>query len=241
MLKTNQTQALHKSIMFRVLINILDNAFLSRNLYFKGGTCASMLGYLDRFSVDLDFDVKDGDVVGDVRKSLEKIFTDLGLEIKDSSKNTVQYYLKYEAPENSRNTLKIDAVDVPCKSNEYEKVLLPEINRFAICQSKSTLFANKLVAIVDRYERNGSIAGRDIYDIHHFFQQGFEINNDIVKERRGVDTVTYLNELINFIEKSITETIINQDLNFLLEQDKFNSIRKTLKDETLALLRGRVS
>ncbi len=241
MLKTNQTQALHKSLMLRVLINILDNSFLSQSLYFKGGTCASLLGYLDRFSVDLDFDIKDKGLVGEVQKSLEIIFDDLGLEIKDKSKNTVQYYLKYEAPENSRNTLKIDAVEVPYENNEYEKVLLSEINRFAICQSKSTLFANKLVAVIDRYERNGSIAGRDIYDIHRFFQQGFDINDEIIKERRNTDTSSYLNELMDFIEKNITETIINQDLNFLLEPEKFNSIRKTLKEETLALIKGRIS
>lgn len=240
MLKTNQTQALHKSIMLRVLINILDDPFLSQNLYFKGGTCASMLGYLDRFSVDLDFDIKDKALTDEVQDKLEEIFKNIGLEIKDKSKNTVQYYLRYEAPENSRNTLKVDAVDVPFKNNEYEKFLLSEINRFAICQTKPTLFTNKLIAIMDRHERNGSIAGRDIYDIHHFLQQGFDINDDLIKERRGVDTEEYLKDLEDFIEKNITETIINQDLNFLLEPEKFRSIRKTLKDETLALIRGRL-
>jgi predicted nucleotidyltransferase component of viral defense system len=199
-----------------------------------------MLGYLDRFSVDLDFDIKDKGLTDEVQNKLEDIFINTSLEIKDKSKTTVQYYLKYEAPENSRNTLKVDAVDIPHKNNEYEKVLLPEINRFAICQTKPTLFTNKLVAIVDRFERNSSIAGRDIYDIHHFFQQGFEIDDELVKERRGTDTNTYLKELVDFIEKNITETIINQDLNFLLEPEKFNSIRKTLKDETLALIRDSI-
>lgn len=241
MLKTNHTQALHKSIMFRVLINILDDSFLSQNLYFKGGTCAGMLGYLDRFSVDLDFDLKDKNLMEKVQEELEKIFVRSGLEIKDKSKTTIQYFLKYEAPENSRNTLKVDAIDTPYKNNEYEKVLLPEINRFAICQTKSTHFTNKLVAIIDRFERSGSVAGRDIYDIHHFFQQSFDINEELIKERRGVDTNSYLKELADFIENNITETIINQDLNFLLEPEKFNSIRKTLKDETLALIRENIN
>ena len=241
MLKTNQSQALHKTIMLRVLINILDDSFLSQNLYFKGGTCTSMLGYLDRFSVDLDFDLKDKNLTNTVSESLEKIFSSTGLEIKDKSNNTIQYFLRYNAPENSRNTLKVDAIDIPHENNEYEKMLLPEINRFAICQTKSSLFTNKLVAIMDRYERNGSIAGRDIYDIHHFFQQGFDINNKLIKERRGVDTNTYLKDLEKFIEKNITETIITQDLNFLLDPTKFNSIRKTLKDETLALIRGYIN
>ena len=48
---------IHKVQLTRLLTEILDNPTLSQNLYFKGGTCAAMLGYLDRFSVDLDFDL----------------------------------------------------------------------------------------------------------------------------------------------------------------------------------------
>ena len=74
MLVANKTQALHKAIMLRVLTHILDDLYLSKALYFKGGICASMLGYLDRFSVDLDFDVKDKAAIKKVRKELENIF-----------------------------------------------------------------------------------------------------------------------------------------------------------------------
>ena len=48
---------IHKVQLTRLLTEILDNSILSQNLYFKGGTCAAILGYLDRFSVDLDFDL----------------------------------------------------------------------------------------------------------------------------------------------------------------------------------------
>ncbi len=97
------------------------------------------------------------------------------------------------------------------------------------------------MAIIDRFERSRSVAGRDNYDIYHFFQQSLDINEGLIKERRGVDTNSYLKELADFIENNITETIINQDLNFLLEPEKFNSIRKTLKDETLALIRENIN
>ena len=40
----------------KILSAIYSDIYLAKNLYFKGGTCASMLGYLDRFSVDLDMD-----------------------------------------------------------------------------------------------------------------------------------------------------------------------------------------
>jgi predicted nucleotidyltransferase component of viral defense system len=55
---------LHKSYLNRVLMEIIDDPIMAHHLAFKGGTCASMVGYLDRFSVDLDFDVmKDADEV----------------------------------------------------------------------------------------------------------------------------------------------------------------------------------
>ena len=174
MLRASQQNALHKSVMMRVLIGILDDSFLSSNLFFKGGSCASMLGYLDRFSVDLDFDVKDKSFSKEIAQKMEGIFEKLNLIIKDSSKNTLQYYLKYEAPPNVRNTLKIDAVEEPYQNNKYETLLLPEINRYAQCQTKDTLFANKMVAFVERFEKTGSLAGRDLYDIYHFLLQGFE-------------------------------------------------------------------
>ena len=50
----------HKSQLVRLLVEIIDNHILGRSLYFKGGTCAAMRGFLDRFSVDLDFDLKRG-------------------------------------------------------------------------------------------------------------------------------------------------------------------------------------
>ena len=242
MLPANKDQALHKTIMIRVLLKILDDTFLSQNMFFKGGTCASMLGYLDRFSVDLDFDIKSREIGAEISKHLEDIFTALDLEIKDYSKNALQYYLKYDAPAGSRNTVKIiDAVDVPYKNNNYENMLLPEINRYAICQTKETFFTNKLVALVDRYDKNKAIAGRDLYDVHHFLNNGIDINEALVVERRGVDLKEYLKQLIEFIDEHVTQAVINQDLNFLLDYKKFNAIRQTLKEETIVLLRDRLS
>lgn len=240
MLASNKRQALHKSVIFRVLINVFDNNFLAQNLVFKGGTCASMLGYLDRFSVDLDFDIKDKKLQSRIRQELKSIFSQLNLEIKDQSQNTIQYYLKYEAPAGFRNTLKIDAVDAPLNSDKQEKLLLLDINRYAICQSKETMFAHKLVALMDRYKTNESIAGRDVYDIHHYLQQGFEFNAGVIEERTDQTVEQYLQAVIMFIQEKITQTIIDQDLNFLLSYKKFKAIRHSLKTETIALLKDRL-
>jgi len=237
MLLANKENALHKSVMLRVLINILDDSFLSKNLFFKGGSCASLLGYLDRFSIDLDFDIKNLAAKDDIKEKLETIFKTLNLEIKDSSKNVIQYHLKYEAPRGSRNTLKIDAIKTPYKNNIYDIASLSEITRYAICQTKETLFSNKLVALVDRFEKTKSVAGRDLYDTHHFLERGFNFNQKLIEERRNTDYKSYLKFLVDFIDKNFTQVNIDRDINTLLEYKQFNAIRKTIKIETIALLK----
>lgn len=242
MILSNPKDAIHKAWLYRILTEIYDNQILSNSLYFKGGTCAAMLGFLDRFSIDLDFDyVGQADEIAMNRTILEKIFKDLRLEVKDKSNNVPQYFLKYPAQEGERNTVKIDITLPPPKANVYKAVRLPDIDRIANCQTVETMFANKLVALIDRYKRNGSIAGRDLYDIHYFFMKGFRYSESVIVERTGKDVFVFFEELIGFIEQKITDTIINQDLNYLLPSDKFQKIRKVLKREVLMFLRDGIN
>lgn len=230
--------AAHKAWLYRVLSGIYDDAELANTLYFKGGTCAAMLGYLDRFSIDLDFDFARGkDDIGKARARLESVFDDLGLAIHDQSKAAPQYFLKYEAPDGARNTIKIDVSFPPPKANTYEQKRFHEIDRIITCQTIETMMANKLVALMDRYEHNEAIAGRDLYDIHHFFLKGYRYSNEVISERTGKSAKQFFPDLIAFIAKHITDEIINQDLNTLLSYDTFSRIRKVLKQETLMFLR----
>ena len=237
MILPKSEDAIHKAWLYRLLSAIYDNPALANTLYFKGGTCAAMLGYLDRFSIDLDFDFatnkKD---VKTVKQNLENIFKKIGLEIKDQSKLVPQYFLKYDAPKNKRNTIKIDITMPPPKSNIYEAREFSEIDRIIPCQTIETMFANKLVAVIDRFEKNHSIAGRDIFDIHHFFLQGFRYHKLVILERREQALPDFFGELIAFIKKRITDTVLSQDLNALLSPAAFQRMRKTLKSETLMFL-----
>ncbi len=237
MITLNSQDAIHKAWLYRVLIAIVDNANL-HDLYFKGTTCAAMIGVLDRFSVDLDFDyVGDQKGLARVRHDLEKIFKNLGLEIKDASVKVPQFFLKYPTKNISDcNTLKIDINFPPPKANIYEPTKLVDIGRIVICQNISTMFANKLVAVLDRFERNSSIAGRDIYDIHHFFMNGYDYNKDVITERTGLNLIDFFEKLSDFINVHITETILNQGLNPLIPYERFNKFRKVLKRETLMFL-----
>ncbi len=236
MTNPNQKKALHKAQLYRLLIKLLDNQKIAPNIFFKGGTCSTMLGFLDRFSVDLDFDLKkEADKQG-LRKELHTIFKGLDLEIKDESKNALQFFLKYKAPQGQRNTIKLDILDSPFETIDYTPQFLKDIDRTAICQTRDSIFANKLVALTDRYKKHSSIAGRDVYDIYYFFTRGFDYKSEIIKERTGKSPAIYLKELVDFIKNKVIQKNIDQDLNFLLPLPEFNAIKDTLKIEVLMFL-----
>src|SRR3989338_2686146 len=98
--------AFHKAQLLRLLIEMLDNQQVSQNVYFKGGTCAALLGYIDRFSVDLDFDLKKKADKKIIDGHLRKIFGKLNLKVDKKSKNSLYYLLKYKSESNLRNSLK---------------------------------------------------------------------------------------------------------------------------------------
>lgn len=236
MVNITQKRAYHKAQLYRLLIKLLDNPNISHNIFFKGGTCSLLLGFLDRFSVDLDFDLKKGADKEKLRKELHFVFKELDLTVKDESKEALQFFLKYKAKEGERNAIKLEILDNPFKEIDYKAQYLKDIGRTAICQTIESIFANKLVALTDRYKKRKSIAGRDIYDIHYFFSHGFSYKKGIIEERTNKSCLAYFKELKKFIKDKITQKTIDQDLNFLLPYKKFDVIRKTLKTETLMFI-----
>jgi len=241
MITLRPTDTIHKAHLLRTLTEIVDNSTLSSSLYFKGGTCASMMGILDRFSVDLDFDLKAGVNEKELRAEFHKVFDKLGFILYQESQKALEFFLKYPNSPNQRNTLKIDALNVIVKSNRYSPVFLPEINRTVNCQDQKSIFANKMVAVKDRYDRRESIAGRDIYDIHYFFLNNLKYSEAVIIERTGLSVKKYLVYLRHFINEKITQVLIDQDLNTLLPFETYNKIRKTLKEETLMFLDNEIA
>ena len=241
MILPKKQDAKHKAWLYRLLSTIYNDLYLASVLCFKGGTSAAMRGFLDRFSIDLDFDYLGKKTeIKETSKKLEKIFKKLGLEIKDKSLSVPQYFLRYPSKIGARNTLKIDITYPAPKSNKYETIRFKEIDRIITTQTIETMFANKLVALIERYEKNKSIAGRDLYDIHHFFFNGFDYNSEVIKERRQKKVIDFLIELVVFIKKEITQTIIDQDINHLIQYDKFKKLRLVIKKETLMFLNDEI-
>jgi len=224
---------LHKSRMNRLLIEIIDQPILSQELALKGGTCAAMLRYLDRFSVDLDFDVLEGADETRLRQEFLKVFADLDFTITKEFESTLFFQLRYPSEPGKRNTLKLSASSPIVKANQYKVQYLGEIDRLMRCQTVETMFANKLVAVTDRYQVHGTLAGRDVYDIHYFFTHGYNYHAPIIDERTGLDPEAYLRKLSDFIRKNFTQTVVNEDLNTLMPARQFQQVRKILIPETL--------
>lgn len=240
MLDLRPEDILHKSHLHRLLMEILDKPRLAQSLAFKGGTCAAMLGYLDRFSVDLDFDLlRDADRPG-LRAAFHEVFERLDYPVKVELDEQLFFQLRYPGRPGKRNTLKVSANSLVPKANEYRVQYFPEIDRLANSQTIETMFANKLVAATDRYEQHGSVAGRDLYDLHHFFVQGYRYHEPVIRERTGMGTGEYFVELIEFIRKHVTQRRIDEDLNTLLAPKQFQRVRKILLPEVVAVLEGEV-
>lgn len=247
MITPKNTDIIHKVWLCRILTSIADDPMLASLLRFKGGTCAAMREVVDRFSVDLDFDLIDASKNDIVQKHLETIFKKMKLTIKDRSEKVPQYFLKYPSSEavkahtpDTRNTIKVDVTFPPPASNDYEPIRLIEIDRIIQCQTIPTMFANKLVALTERYDRYGTIAGRDVFDIHTLLLGGYDFKKEILEERTGMSAKEYLGRALEFVEKNVTQTIIDQDLNTLLPPKQFHHIRMGLKQETVMMLKEKI-
>jgi predicted nucleotidyltransferase component of viral defense system len=236
MLDLRPEDIIHKSYLHRLLMEIVDQPLMAQRLAFKGGSCAAMLGYLDRFSVDLDFDVLEGADEAELRKIFHQVFEQLGFSVTLEFDKVLFFQLRYPSSPGKRNTLRVGASNIRVASNQYKVQYFPEIDRLINSQTIETMFANKLVAVMDRYAQHQTIAGRDIYDIHHFFVQGYAYDGAVIRERTGMEPKEYFGNLIDFIREHVTQTIINEDLNSLMPNRQFQQVRKILIPETLSIL-----
>src|SRR4030065_589961 len=171
-----------------------------------------------------------------LRKVFHQVFDQAGFSVALEFDKVLFFQLRYPSSPGKRNALKIGASNIRVEANQYKVQYFPEIDRLINSQTIGTTFANKLVAVTDRYAQHNTIAGRDIYDIHHFFIQGYRYHQAVIQERTGLSPKEYFGKLIDFINQHVTQTIIYQDLNLLLPGERFQQVRKILIPETLSML-----
>jgi len=228
----------HQLIMGQILKDIYSDIGISSLLGLKGGSCAYFFYKLPRFSVDLDFDLL---VINEenqkmVFKKIINILSKYG-QIKDQyiKRFTVFALLSYgDDDHNIKIEINVRKL-VENIQDHYEMKEYLGISMFVA--KKDYLFASKLLALTLRNET----AMRDIYDIHYFAKNNWDINAEVIKARSGKNTREYLADCIAFIEK-IKNNQILQGLGELIDGEKEKAwIRNHLKADSIFMLKNYLS
>jgi predicted nucleotidyltransferase component of viral defense system len=221
-------KTVHKNILIKILKDIYTDNFLGALLGFKGGTAALLFYGLDRFSVDLDFDLFDEQKEEDVFEKVEEIIKKYGFKIVDKKNKENTLFFSFSYSEESKN-IKIE-INKRNFGSQYEVKNYLGISMLVM--RKEDMFAHKLVALTERRET----ISRDVFDINFFFNREWDINKRIVEERTGVKFNDYLEECIKSV-KRIPDNRVLSGLGELIDERKKTAVKENLKKETIFLLR----
>jgi len=213
----------HKNILVRILKDIYSDTKLSPALGFKGGTAAFLFYNLNRFSVDLDFDLLNKEKEDYVFKKIEKILKKYGtLKDKQVKKFNLFYFLSYEEK----------AVNIKVEINRREFGSQYEIKSYLGIPMKvmvrKDMFAHKLVAM---YERIGK-ANRDIFDVWFFSKNDWPINKNIVEKRTNLSFDKFLNKCISTL-KDLPNRSILKGLGEVLDEKQKIWAKRHLKEDVI--------
>ena len=217
----------HKNILLRILKDIYTDTSLGPLLGFKGGTAAYLFYNLDRFSIDLDFDLLDETKGQEVFDKVEEIAKEYGvIKEKRDKKHTLFILLSYSDEEQN---IKIE-INKRSFGSQYEVKNYLGISMLVM--RREDMFANKLVAMIER----NKTANRDIYDVHFFLKNNWGINKEIVEKRTEMKFADYLKKCIEFVE-SIPDRGILSGMGELINEKQKNWVKSKLKKDTAFLLK----
>lgn len=185
----------HKNILIKILKDIFTDHSIGPIMGFKGGTAAHLFYGLNRFSVDLDFDLlerSDEDVVFEgVRKILEKYGA---VKKADKKRFNLFYILSCDDKVPGAQNIKVE-INRREFGSRYEVRTYLGISMNVMI--REDMAAHKLVAMVERIGRTN----RDIYDVWHFLEKDWPINSAIVETRTGLSFKNFLRQGIGLLEK----------------------------------------
>ncbi len=213
--------------MLQILKDIYSDIELANALGFKGGTALMFFYNLNRFSVDLDFNLIATDKEEHVYQKIRSILLKYGTIFDEAKK----YFgpiivLNYGVGERK---LKVEISNRQF-DNHYERKNLLGINMKVMVASD--MFAHKLCALLDRNE----LTNRDIFDTHFFLTQRTSINRSIVETRMNMPFDEYIEKCIACLENTSDKGMLN-GLGELMDEESKKFVRTKLRVETIDLLR----
>jgi len=220
----------HKTILFQILKDVFTDTSIAPYLGFKGGTAAFMFYGLDRFSVDLDFDLLDESREDHVFERVIEIIKKYG-SLKESHKKRFSLLCVISYDDKSRN-IKVEINRRQFGSRYEIKTFLGVSMQVMVLED---MFAHKLIAM---HERIGETS-RDIYDVWFFLQARYPINKSIVETRSGMSFEALVNTCIRQLEELESRHLLD-GLGELLAPRQKDWARTKLREDTIALLKLRL-
>lgn len=220
----------HKNILIKILKDIYTDSTIGPILGFKGGTAVYLFYNLQRFSVDLDFDLLDAKKEDYVFEQVKKILENYGT-IKEAKKKRFNlfYVLAYDDKVPGAQNIKVE-INRREFGSRYEVKSYLGISMKVMVQED--MFAHKLCAM---YERIGK-TNRDIFDVWYFLQNEWPVNKEIVESRIGMNFKKFLQKCIASLEK-ITDQNILSGMGELLDAKQKDWAKAKLRTETIFLLK----
>lgn len=219
----------HKTILLRILKEIYSDSSIGPLLGFKGGTALYFFYDLNRFSLDLDFDLLDSSKEKYVLEKIGKILLEFGkVREKYNKRYTLFFLLSY-----SPGTPNIK-VEISKRSSISDYELKNHLGISMLVMKKEDLAANKLIALTERSKP----ANRDIFDLWFILKNNWEINEEIIKKRLGLTLKQQLYKAIKFVEGTKEKNIL-AGLGEILDPKTKIWTKKNLKADVLFLLKIR--
>lgn len=220
----------HKTILFQILKEIYSDTTISPFLGFKGGTAALMFYGLNRFSIDLDFDLLDEAKADPVFEKIVSILPRYG-RLKESRKKRFNLFCVLSYEDRTRH-IKVEVNQRQFGSRYEIKTYLGVSMQVMVPED---MFAHKLMAM---HERIGKTS-RDIYDVWFFLKNRFPINKEIVEQRSKVRFDELLQKCIDQLEKLSNRHILD-GVGELLTSNQKDWAKAKLREETISLLKLRL-
>lgn len=220
----------HKNILIKILKDVYTDSTIGPLLGFKGGTAVYLFYNLNRFSVDLDFDLLDAEKEDYVFEQIKKILENYGT-IKEAEKKRFNlfYVLAYDDKVPGAQNIKVE-INRREFGSKYEVKSYLGISMKVMVQED--MFAHKLCAM---YERIGK-TNRDIFDVWYFLQNEWPVNKKIVEERTGMSFKEFLQKCIDSFDKMTDQNILS-GMGELLDAKQKDWVRAKLRTETIFLLK----
>jgi predicted nucleotidyltransferase component of viral defense system len=221
----------HKNILIQILKDIYTDMTIGPILGFKGGTAAFLFYQLNRFSVDIDFDLLDASKADYVFTKVQKIIAEYGT-IKEARKkrNTIFFLLSYA--ERGPN-IKVE-INTRNFGSKYEVKSYLGISMKVMV--REDMFAHKLVAMQERIGKTN----RDIFDVWYFLKHNWPINEAIIEKRSSLSFNDFLRRSINLLEKMSDRHILS-GIGELLDSKLKIWAKNNLRKDTIFLLKLRQS